>query len=234
MNKLGFLILSISVFQIIFSGCKQDEINLDEFSNRIRVDRQIAIPLIYGQLKVDDILSRFETSPLLIDGDTVEVVFGVDSINFVEDQELVFTDTINIRDSANFENTTVEIETAKIHVKFKNYFPIGVNIEILLYDAISETVLDTINLNPEDGYYIKPSPVNSNGDVLVDEVKEYKDAITIKEQTLENLMHVATHFILNFEMEIVDSESVNSVKIPSTSTLDFHFGLEAEGAYVKN
>jgi hypothetical protein len=64
----------------MITGCQRDELDYDKFSDRFAIERSIAIPLTYGELTIQEIVDKSEDSLLVIDGDTVKIVYKEDSL----------------------------------------------------------------------------------------------------------------------------------------------------------
>lgn len=141
--------------------------------------------------------------------------------------DLTYRDTMKLDDFGDLENTTINY--ANLHYKFENYFPVGFNASLVLYDSINMQNIDEIYLTEDPNeYFLKPAPVDVNGIVIRSQVEEYQDFIGLTTSQTDHLIKQATHIIILARLQ---TTNITSVKILEDSSLEFIFGLEAEGTY---
>ena len=144
--------------------------------------------------------------------------------------DLTYLDTIKlgeIIDSADF----VEVEFVNLHYWFENYFPVGYDANLILYDTVSvpPRTLDTIKLNTVPGtIFMEPAPVDANGSVVRDQVERQAGVVVLTKSAAQNLLNVATHLIMEAKLMSTD---FNSVRISTESGIEYQFGIEAKGSY---
>ena len=88
MNKKGLAILWSLLILLVLS-CKKDELDFNKFSDRIAIGRQLAAPLAFGNLNIIEMAENNGDSLIVIDGDTVKLVFRQDSIFYASIQEFL-------------------------------------------------------------------------------------------------------------------------------------------------
>ena len=101
MNYLGMkkiALLALGGLILFSSSCKRDELDFSKQSDRIELERQLAAPLVYGEMNINDMLEESDDSLLVIDGDTVKMVFGRDSLFF-----FAVEDVLNIPEQQSYD-----------------------------------------------------------------------------------------------------------------------------------
>jgi hypothetical protein len=79
MKKPGLFLLVI-MFIVAMNSCKRNEIDIDKLSDWTAIQRELAMPLVKGNITVAKLVENDEDSVLVIDGDTVKMFFTVDSV----------------------------------------------------------------------------------------------------------------------------------------------------------
>lgn len=213
--KKSSLLLFLGLFFALVS-CLKDEIDLDDLSKEVEIERSIAVPLIYGSLDVDDFTDEGWDSLLITDGDTIKLYL-------IEDLE--FSDTLALGDLGQ----DLVFEYLYLHHGFTNYLPLGLDIRFYLYDSLISQNIDTITLvEPPDTIFLSPAETDENGLVIEELVVEQRDYVDFDPASLDYLQNDATHIIFD---AIVPSTG-GLVKILDHYTLDFRLGIEAEAIYV--
>lgn len=232
--KKFILYSSIVCLIALTFSCSRNELDMDKFSGMVKVDQELAIPLIIGEITTSDIFNEFENNPLIVGTDTVKLIFGVDSISFVEDDGVEVRDTVEIREEPDTAAAAYELDYGELHYTLHNEFPVGVSCLMIFYDKEADIVLDTVNLNPGSGLFVEPAPVDEDGLVIRDDVTTFNEMIEFDKAMLDNITKIATHVIISAELIFEETGSVNSLRIPSECTVDFRFGLYAKGSYTTN
>lgn len=139
--------------------------------------------------------------------------------------DLTYRDTIEFSGITD-DNTMVEVDKANLEYWFENYFPLGFDADLILYDSISEVNLDTIKLNTDPAtMFLKPAPVDSQGNVISADVSRHDGTVVLDKSTAESLLNEATHIIVQAELITTNT---NSVRIGTDAELRFQFGLDAK------
>jgi hypothetical protein len=79
MKKLGILTL-LSICILLLSNCKRNELDFNKLSDWTVLERELAAPLIKGEISIEKLLENDEDSIIVIDGDTVKLIFSEDSV----------------------------------------------------------------------------------------------------------------------------------------------------------
>lgn len=88
MRKLLLYSLGACILALSFS-CKQETLDFDKLSNLKAIEQQVAAPLAYGNITIDKLIENDEDSLIVVDGDTVKLVFTQDSVFHVTVRELM-------------------------------------------------------------------------------------------------------------------------------------------------
>jgi len=208
-------ILLITVVFFGFTGCLKEEIDFDNLSKDVAVEREIAMPLIYGSLQFED-FTELEYDSLLIWGD--------DTIRLYLVEDLGHSDTIQLGGLGE----KMEINSLILHHAFTNSLPIGLEVQFYLYDSAQSRNLDTIILTDSPGeLFILPAQVDANGLVMEELVDEQIGMYTVESSTLDYLQNNTTHLIL----DAIVPNTGGLVKILHYYTFEFRLGIEASGTY---
>jgi hypothetical protein len=197
---------STGLLLLVYS-CKREELDIDQFSKTIEVERSIAMPLVYGELLLSDLLGEDADSIITIEGDTI------------------FQDTVALDLPEQTEDFTVEYLNLPYHAK--NYLPIGVNLMLISFDSVSNRVLDTIKF-AQSGIFLPPADLDENGIVIDESVIEKVDVIEIDKETAENLFKVATHLIIDARLL---SETTRIIPVNETQRIWLKIGLDSKLTY---
>jgi hypothetical protein len=215
MKKSNLLLFLALLFA--FGACLKDEIDLDDLSQDVAIQRSIAMPLVYGSLDIHDFTDAdYDSLIIQQDGDTIKLYLIVD---------LGYTDTIPLGDLGQ----DMEFEYLYIHHGFTNSLPIGLDVQFYLYDSTISQNLDTIFLTDDPSVdFIPAAEVDGNGLVIEDIVTEQRDYVSLEPSTLDYLQNEATHLIL----DAVVPSTGGLVKVLDYYSLDFKLGVEALGTLV--
>lgn len=88
MKPARFFVLT-GILLACISSCKRDDLDFDKLSEQIAMERQIAMPLVFGEFTVLEMSENSEDSLIVIDGDTVKLVYSQDSVIDVPVKELL-------------------------------------------------------------------------------------------------------------------------------------------------
>ena len=182
------------------------------------------------------------------DGDTTVTNFVLyDSellIGMEVEVPLEFRADLQFRDTVKFvlfsdreeESEDVDyIEYARLFYIFRNEFPINLDADLVLYDSITDTNLDTLQLNETaDDYFLMAAPVDSEGESIIAEVRDIEGSINIEHDMAYTLLNDANKLILIGRFSSFDPENVASVRILKSYSIDFKFGLDAKIHYVSS
>ena len=212
MKFLTKIILALSLIIMVFSACKRDELDMDKFSDKITIERTLAMPLVYGTIYLRNFINDVD-SVLIIETDTS------------------FTDTVGI----NFSDSTgnikdFELEYFRLHHNTKNYLPVAFDLWFVSYDSISQTNLDTIRF-VENGYFLQAAPIDNSGNPIESEVDSTIGVLEIDNRIAENILNVATHVII--EARLI-SDTTIIIPINPTKRISLKYGFEAKGRYTSN
>lgn len=148
--------------------------------------------------------------------------------------DATYLDTFDISDMIG-DDVEIDIEYANLTYWFKNYFPLGFDAQLILFDSIANVRLDTIYLNSDStSQFLEPASVDENGDVLTDEVEKHSGSIELTQSEAENLLNETTHIIVQATVQTTDSDNISSVRVGYDSKLEFQFGLDARLTYTIN
>ncbi len=208
-------------------------------------------PMVHGAISwnkttipnIDELISFPFPDSLLLRGD-ISINEGEDSLTHVNyavwesmlnfgleiEIPLEFSADLTYSDTIEFdgldENTMVEVEYANLEYWFENYFPIGFDADLILYDSISKVNLDTIRLNTDpSNMFLAPAPVDGQGNVIRNEVTRHDGTIEMDKASAESLLNEATHLIVQAHLITTNT---NSSRIGIDAELLFHFGLDAQ------
>ncbi len=213
--KMSKLLLLALLFSSLVA-CIKEEIDFDNLSGEIELERDIAMPLMHGSLQFEDFSDRDYDSLLIIDNDTIKL-YLVENIGF--------TDTLPMTDLG----TDIVFEFMNLHYEFINQLPVGLDIQFYLFDSIQSQNIDTIFLSDIPGkLFLDPAPVDNNGIVIDDQVVTTTGFVSFDEEKLDRFFNETTHLIFD---AIVPSTG-GYVKILDYYSLDFRLGIEARGTWV--
>ena len=197
------------------------------------------------QFPLSDILSYSGQSVSNPSGDTTAINFvhGSSEITIgleiklpleIRSDSVTLSDTIKFESFSNNEESStdseegsfnIDISEASLAYKLKNGFPLELDFIAILYDSISDTRYDTIDIG-----HINGAPVDSRGIVIAEQIVESSGIITINESFIDNLQNNTNKLILVGKMATSKDNTGNSlpVKILTTCNIDFHAGLVAK------
>jgi hypothetical protein len=206
MKLLIKLLFSLMLFATIVTGCMRDDLDMDKFSERFKIEREIALPLAYGSIYLKDFME---------DTDSILVIEADSS----------FSDTIEF--SAGDETDNFELEYFYLYHKTANYLPVAADLTLVTYDSITQRNLDTIKFI-ENNVFLQAAPIDKNGNAIISEVDTIKDKLVIDKQEAENILNVATHII--FEARLISDTTV-IIPINENKRIWLKYGFEAKGSY---
>jgi hypothetical protein len=206
MNPIVKFILAATAMVCVVYACKRDELDIDKLSKTVEVERSIAVPLVYGDLKLSNLL-----------GD------GADSIITIE-ADTIFQDTVALNLPEQTQNFTIQY----LHLPYraKNYLPVGANIMLITYDSITKTVLDTIKF-AQSGLFLNPAVLDNAGNPI-EPVEEKFDSIVVDTNAAENLFRVATHLIIDARL-VCDTTRI--IPVNDKQRIWLKIGLDAKLTY---
>ncbi len=162
-------------------ACKRDELDFDKLANRIQSERDVALPLVRGSFSILEYSETDEDSSLVVNGDTVSVIFKDDSlINFsVSDfteipEQQGFTYTIsppaniptfgvNVVDTNLLNNDTVFLFDQGESLRIDSIFLNGGKINVEANNTFNHRVtlnITSVSLKAPNGEYFKDSIVD--------------------------------------------------------------------------
>jgi hypothetical protein len=206
----GFLVM------LGMAACIEDTIQVENLSDEIRIEREIAIPLIKATFLFDDLAGEDYDSIIIADQDTIKLYV-------VED--IGFQDTISFGDTG--EN--MDFEFINLHNRITNMFPVGLDLNIYLYDSVTSQNIDTIFFGSTPGeLFIQPAPLDSDGLVIEDEVEETYRVVELGDDIFDNLFQHTSHLIIDATVP----STAGMVKVLKYYELQLKMGLEAKGSYI--
>ncbi len=200
------LIVVPAIIGFIIWSCKRDDLDMDLFSDTYKIERTISMPLAYGNLYLKDFIGKTD-SVLIIETDSI------------------FTDTFGFDlgdDASDFE-----LEYFNLYHKTLNYLPVSVDLKLVTFDSVSNRNLDTIKFIEND-IFLKPAPIDSEGNPIADQVDTIKGTLVIDQQQAENIFNVATHII--FEARLISDTTV-IIPVNDYKRIWLKYGFEAKGSY---
>ena len=156
---------------------------------------------------------------------------------------LQFRDTFNLDFKIDSGNEIDYIEHAGLSYSFRNEFPVNLDANMILYDSITGTNLDTLQLNESgDEFFLNAAPVDQYGLTSLEDVREFRGEIILDQNEIDNFFNEANKIIVVASFSsygagigINDvSSPVRSVKIMKDYSLDFRFNIDAEILYIDN
>lgn len=208
MKFLTKIILALVIIVLVFSACKRDELDMDKFSDRLMIERTLAMPLVYGTVYLRNFVG------------------GTDSILIIE-TDTAFTDTIGFDFGDEDNIQSFEVEYFRLHHKTKNYLPVAFDLWLVSYDSITQTNLDTIKFK-ENGYFLEAAPIDGSGNPIESEIDSTVGVLEIDNNTAENILNVATHMIIEARL-ISDTTAI--IPINKNKRIWLKYGFEAKGRY---
>lgn len=212
MKLIKFLLL-IFIIAGAFA-CIEDTIQVEDLSTEIEFEREIALPLLKGSLSFDDFAGHGYDSLIITSGDTIF---------------LYLLENIALEDTVEKNEINIEFDYINLYYKITNMFPVGLDMKIYLYDSISGSNIDTVLFsNNPDSLFIQPAPSDANGLTLEDQVTTDIGSISLNENVLYNMFHVATHWVLYASIP----STGGFVKILRTNRFAIKLGVEARGTFI--
>jgi hypothetical protein len=215
--KWKYLLWFIVALALTISACQKGELDFNKQSNYYDVEREISIPLVHGTLAFNDLLN--------VVPDTLEIYNLLDTLDIYYNLEYDHRDTIKL----NLVDSNIYIKYAKLYYWFTNEFPVGLDSRIYMLDTIHSVIIDSIlfNTNPSD-IFLHAAPVDSNGIVIQDSVKQIAGMMEIDSTQADNLIQRTNKIILYSR---VYANTLSIVKVEKSSTLSFRFSLDIDGKY---
>ncbi len=207
MKLIKFIPILILIFSVI--ACIEDTIQLEDVSTEMNVTKELAFPAINISLQFDDIAGHGYDSLIITSGDTI-------FLYLLEDIRL--EDTIDLGGIG--EN--MEFVFLNLHHKITNYFPVGLDLKLYLYDDATGQNIDTIWFSDPDELFIDPAPSDANGLAIEDQVVTDNSYVALSQNVLDNLFNETTQLVLFIEVP----STGGFVKILRTHRLNIHFGIE--------
>ncbi len=209
MKLIKFTPLLLLIFSVI--TCIEDTIQLEDVSPEMNVTKELAFPAINISLKFDDIAGHGYDSLIFRSGDTI-------FLYLLEDIRL--EDTIELGGIG--EN--MEFVFLNLHYKITNYFPVGLDLKLYLYDDATGQNIDTIWFSDPNELFIDPAPSDVNGLAIDDQVVTDSSYIALSQNVLDNLFNETTQLVLFIEVP----STGGFVKVLNTSRLNIHFGIDVQ------
>lgn len=159
MKKLTLITLLLVLF---FSACNKEVLDMEKFSTDVELTHQGAFPLIKGAFHIDDFFGEDDSELLVIDGDTVKLIYETDTTLEIDLSEFGDIPSIpskeyNISPEIDFQvgligsDTTLRLDTLLIEEPFSYSFPdtlrfdmVYLNEGYLNIDVVNEFDLDII------------------------------------------------------------------------------------------
>ncbi|MBN1115665.1 MAG: hypothetical protein JXA77_00550 [Bacteroidales bacterium] len=210
MYKISKFVVLAILTTTVFIGCSRNELNIDNLSKEVKISREIAAPLAYGDVYLLDLLNSDVI--ITIEGDTT------------------LTDTFEFSISDD-QTEGFELEYFTLYHETSNYLPVGIDISIITYDSISGTTLDKIRFVDEGQVFLPAASLDADTNIIEDLVVPTIDSLEITSSVAENLLNVATHVILEINFL---SESTNVIEIKESHRISFDFGFKAKGSLTKD
>jgi hypothetical protein len=215
--KVSRILAFLGILTLVVS-CVKDEFSFDDLSKDVKLDRELAIPLVKGEFVFEDITDESWDSLYF---DTLRV----DTIKLYLIDGIEQTDTMPLGEQ--LEN--MSFEYLNLHHTFTNMFPVGVDVQLYLRDSIANQNIDTIYLseNPNE-FLLPPAPVDEDGLVIESEVQPRTGVAALDSETLFNLTERTTHLIFF----VYVPPTTGFVKILDHYLLALKIGVEAKGEYI--
>lgn len=197
-------------------ACIEDTVQLENISKDVEIERQIAMPLVKGNLVIGDLVEGEADSSIFMNGDTIY---------------FYTVDDISLEDTVEFGGIGIEMDFdfLNIYHTITNMIPIDLDLNLYLYDQTIGSTIDTIFFNTIPGeYFINAPPVDENGMVIEEAVGTRYGAIELDAETFDNLLNHTSHLII---LARVPSTGT-IIKILKHYNIEFALGLSARGRYV--
>ncbi len=211
-------ILKLIPLMALFIGtlaCIEDTIQLEDLSTKQNFTRQIVIPVLQGSLKFDDLAGHGYDSLIITSGDTI-FLYLLEDINL--------EDTIELGDLGQ----NIEFEFIEIHCKNTNWFPVGLDLRLYLYNDSTGANIDTIWFSSTPGeLFIEPATSDANGLTIDDQVKTDSSVVTLDSYVINELFNEATRLVFFAEVP----STGGFVKILRYHKLYLNLGIIAKGRY---
>jgi hypothetical protein len=208
--KTPIKILFIGLGLVITTlACKKEELDFDKFSKMVKIQRSIAMPLTHGEIHLKELIGNSTDSILTIEGDS----------SFTDSLGLSLTDL-----------KSLHLDTFNLYYVSRNYLPVGINLRLITYDSSTHSALDTINF-ADTGFFLQPAPLDNNGNVIESEVVPVEGAIKVSSRAADNLLHHASHLILNAELY---SDTTRIIPFTDQNYIWLDLGIYAKGYITTN
>jgi len=136
---------------------------------------------------------------------------------------LTYRDTFPAEDLFDLPKFLQGIEYARLHYRFSNGFPLGLDVKMVLWDTINNVMVDTIKFNENSEFFLEGAAVDENG--MVQEIIQKEDFIEINHEKIENLFNLDGNLILVINLVTTD-EQTTTVKLQDDNKL--HYTLAGE------
>lgn len=204
---LGLLTLLVS--------CVEERINLSDLSDEVRVEREIAAPIIRASFLFDDFAGN---------GADSLIINALDTIKLFNLEDIRFQDTVSLGELGE----DIDFEYINLYHTVTNMFPVGLDLRLYMYDSISAQNIDTIWFSNTPGeLFLQPAPLNEDELVIEEQVQEVSGVIYLDTETFDNLFENSSHLVID---AVVPSSS-GFARILSHYTLNLNLGIEAKGYY---
>lgn len=138
--------------------------------------------------------------------------------------DLQFIDTLNL--NINNNKYVSEIEYIILYHTIHNEFPLNIDFDLILYDSISNQLLDTIKLGYMDKPLLVAAPVDEYGITMKDQVQTQSGFISLTDSQADHLLNKANKIIV--VGAISSTNGARTVKILNNYLFDFKLGIEAK------
>lgn len=157
------------------------------------------------------------TPNFITSGSLLKMDMEIDVPLEMELTDLLLSDTIGI------DFSTEDIESLLLDMEAANGFPLGLSVDLSLYDSVRNVVLHTF----EDIVLMKAAPVQGNGIVEPGSTSSSVAGIEISGSTVDHLRN-AGHIIITARVNTGDHDSRQvPVRFQTTDSFDFRIKLRA-------
>ncbi|MCG8702180.1 MAG: hypothetical protein MI922_29270 [Bacteroidales bacterium] len=161
-----------------------------------------------------------------------EILIGVEVEMPMEfSANLTYLDTLTTEDLIGEDSLEIaEIEYLRLHHKITNGFPLGIDLNLVMYDSINDiTYPDTIAITGQGNkMFFDPAPVGLDGYVDKSQLVEEQGVIEITGDQADFFLDESTHFIVILKFQ---TYNYASARILFNYAVDFAFGVEYKLTY---
>jgi hypothetical protein len=203
------------------SSCIKETIQLNNVSRDVDVERSFAMPLLKASLTFGDFSDQEYDGLEFIGSDTIKLYF-------IED--ISYQDTIDFN-GLPFEFNNLTIEYANLYHKSRNMLPLGLRLNLFLFNDTLNQNVDTISFNDQAGgdFLVAPQ-INSNGLVIEDQVETLSGSLSFDQTTINNLFKRTNRIIIDG----VVPETDTLVKVLDYYSIDLDLGISAKIRFTAN